>query len=588
MSKCKEAISRNKLLVAAIDFGTTYSGYAFSFRHDFERDPLKISTNTAWSSSQGKGMQSWKTPTTVLLRPDQSFDSFGYDAEDKYCDLADNEEHQDWYFFKRFKMLLHNKLGLKRDIHIPDAMGKEMPAKTIFAIAIRFIKNHLLQMIEARGIEFYEDDIFWVLTIPAIWNEPAKQFMREAAVEAGMKSDQLKLALEPEAASVYCKTVPTQRMQGEDGQSDTLGPFGPCTRYLVLDIGGGTVDVTVHEVMANGKLKELHKASGGAWGGTRVDASYFELFSNLFGHELMENFKKENKYEHLDMERDFELKKRTVKEEGARVNIHVSAAFVEYVKENMGLAPQDIVNGTNMKDKLTFRRDRIMFQGSVIKEMFDPSIQSIVDHVKEVIKSPKVQRLDKILMVGGFSECALVKKAVKAAFPDIQVVAPDEPGLAVLKGAVIFGHSPEEISSRVVRYTYGVAALGPFYEGRHPEEKRVKIGDEYFCKDSFSKFIGIDADAGDKEVIKRKYDITERDKSLAIEVYVSTEAYPLLCTEDHGCTKLGEIVINVPMGGWRAKAEVEVEFGFGGTEFTVKATEVNTQIDQEAKFDFLS
>ena len=28
-----------------------------------------------------------------------------------------------------------------------------------------------------------EDDIHWVLTVPAIWNEPAKQFMREAAVD---------------------------------------------------------------------------------------------------------------------------------------------------------------------------------------------------------------------------------------------------------------------------------------------------------------------------------------------------------------------------------------------------------------------
>lgn len=66
---------------------------------------------------------------------------------------------------------------------IQDVMGKEMPAKTIFAHSIRFLKDHLLDMIRTRGIEFYESDITWVLTIPAIWNEPAKQFMREAAVE---------------------------------------------------------------------------------------------------------------------------------------------------------------------------------------------------------------------------------------------------------------------------------------------------------------------------------------------------------------------------------------------------------------------
>ena len=30
---------REKYIVAALDFGTTYSGYAYSFKHDFKKDP---------------------------------------------------------------------------------------------------------------------------------------------------------------------------------------------------------------------------------------------------------------------------------------------------------------------------------------------------------------------------------------------------------------------------------------------------------------------------------------------------------------------------------------------------------------------
>ena len=66
-------------------------------------------------------MQSWKTPTTVLLTPDKEFDTFGFDAEDKYCELADIEEHRDWYFFKRFKMLLHGRMvGIKLSLYYFD------------------------------------------------------------------------------------------------------------------------------------------------------------------------------------------------------------------------------------------------------------------------------------------------------------------------------------------------------------------------------------------------------------------------------------------------------------------------------------
>ena len=34
--------SESFLMVGAIDFGTAYSGYAFSARWEFERDPLKV------------------------------------------------------------------------------------------------------------------------------------------------------------------------------------------------------------------------------------------------------------------------------------------------------------------------------------------------------------------------------------------------------------------------------------------------------------------------------------------------------------------------------------------------------------------
>lgn len=58
---------------------------------------------------------------------------------------------------------------------------------------------------------------------------------------------------------------------------------------------GGTVDVTVHEVKPDGTLKELHKASGGAWGGTKVDATYIELFVKIFGKDVMDQFKRDHK-----------------------------------------------------------------------------------------------------------------------------------------------------------------------------------------------------------------------------------------------------------------------------------------------------
>lgn len=98
----------SKFLVAAIDFGTTFSGYAFSFLHDYKRDPLKISANT-WTAGLGS-LVSLKTSTCVLFDSTQKFHSFGYEAEEKYSNLALDDEHYDWYYFRRFKMMLYNKM----------------------------------------------------------------------------------------------------------------------------------------------------------------------------------------------------------------------------------------------------------------------------------------------------------------------------------------------------------------------------------------------------------------------------------------------------------------------------------------------
>jgi hypothetical protein len=54
-------------------------------------------------------------------------------------------------------------------------------------------------------------------------------------------------------------------------------------------------------------------------------------------------------------------------------------------------------------------------------------------------------------MVGGFSECSLIQEAVQEAFPDKRIIIPEDAGMSVLKGAVLFGHRPDFIRSRVMK-----------------------------------------------------------------------------------------------------------------------------------------
>lgn len=80
--------------------------------------------NKSWNSGY---FLSSKTPTSILLNPDQSFLAFGYDAEYIYSILAENEfcddeeqitkeKRNQYYFFQRFKEILHKQVSSIFDI----------------------------------------------------------------------------------------------------------------------------------------------------------------------------------------------------------------------------------------------------------------------------------------------------------------------------------------------------------------------------------------------------------------------------------------------------------------------------------------
>jgi hypothetical protein len=51
-------------------------------------------------------------------------------------------------------------------------------------------------------------------------------------IQAGIDGDNLIIALEPEAASMFCKYMPVKR------GTDSLCTFQPGSKYIILDCGG--------------------------------------------------------------------------------------------------------------------------------------------------------------------------------------------------------------------------------------------------------------------------------------------------------------------------------------------------------------
>jgi len=57
-----------------------------------------------------------------------------------------------------------------------------MSAMTIFSMAINYMRNHLMDLLKKQVTDIGQSDVMFVLTVPAIWSDASKQFMREAAI----------------------------------------------------------------------------------------------------------------------------------------------------------------------------------------------------------------------------------------------------------------------------------------------------------------------------------------------------------------------------------------------------------------------
>lgn len=72
---------------------------------------------------------------------------------------------------------------------LEDITGKPVPAIDVFALSIKALVQHLMDALETRGTGVKPNDIQWVLTVPAIWTDNSKQFMRKSAEKVSIFAD---------------------------------------------------------------------------------------------------------------------------------------------------------------------------------------------------------------------------------------------------------------------------------------------------------------------------------------------------------------------------------------------------------------
>jgi molecular chaperone DnaK (HSP70) len=353
---------------------------------------------------------------------------------------------------------------------------------------------------------------------------------------------------------------------------------------------GGTADITVHEKISNGHLKELCHASDGNCGGTSIDNAFIQMVVKILGAPMITLLQQEDPTAYLDLLREFETVKRKI-ETDTTGNVNFTIPFTtinSLCERHQHDTLSSMIQSSPFASKITLRGDKMRVDADVMKSLFDKTINNIVSLVKDVLRESAAKNVPLLLLVGGFAECPLVQAAMKRNFPNKRIIIPEEAALSVLKGAVLFGHKPDYIASRVMRFSYGTEVTTLFDPDKHEQDRKYtcKFTDNIRCRGVFGEIIKQNKSVSLGTKISRRFTTsTPNQSTIIVKVHASNKETPMYVDED-GCVLIGQANIDIPLPSEEERC-VSVEYIFGNTEISMTATEELHGAKCEATFKLI-
>ncbi|KXT06443.1 hypothetical protein AC578_6080 [Pseudocercospora eumusae] len=468
-------------LIVGVDFGTTYSGVAAVY----SATPDDIDIIKTWPG--GNGITSDKVPTEIA-----------YDIDGK--NVIDNQPKAElnghgnangngvspktirWGFqFRPEESRLRCiKLFLDRNQKLPHFVSPLETAaqlrnseRTVMDAVTDYltkIYEHTMEAMTRRYGEGFikSTKVDFVLTVPAVWSDAAKNATLQAAERAGMGSrHELKLISEPEAAAVYTlKTIQPSGLRVGDN-------------YVVCDAGGGTVDLIAYKVTEISPLRVEESAvgTGGLCGSAFLNYRFEDHVKSRIGSE---------RYNHM-------------REKKPKTWMMGLKYFEEFVKRNFNEEEHSEVNvpfpGLADDEEAGLDSGFLIMSSEQVKHIFEPIIDEVIALVEGQVDAIKDKggNVSGIILVGGFGQSNYLYTRLKQHFnappPPIyterpthaaaqvpqhavEVLQPLHAWTAVVRGACVRGLEGSLVEKRRSRWHYGTSYATVFDESKHAMSDR--------------------------------------------------------------------------------------------------------------------
>ena len=316
-------------------------------------------------------------------------------------------------------------------------------ARTVVADYLGKLYDHMMAELTRRyGSLFIETTrLQWILTVPAVWSDAAKDATLQAAKQAGM-GPELTLISEPEAAAVYA-------LQAVQPQTLNIGE-----NFIVCDAGGGTVDLISYKLkqVRPLRMEESAEGLGACCGAVLLSIKFEETIRSRIGAPRFNLIRQKEPRAWQTAERYFED--------------HVKRNFDAAERRDFYVPFPGVVDDEDAGIDQGF----LTLPWTEVASIFRPIILNIIELVERQMSKLRANGKPAagIVLVGGFGQSRCLYRALQLHYATLaavsanpvirfEILQPANAWTAIVRGAVLRGlEGMELVLSRKSRRHYGV------------------------------------------------------------------------------------------------------------------------------------
>jgi len=304
---------------------------------------------------------------------------------------------------------------------------------------------------------------------------------------------------------------------------------------------------------------------------------------------VFREFKQKKPGKLIDLRREFEQNKRTYNGTND-VDITLPHALIDMYETITGSQLEVRIKNTVYSKSCKVLDESLILDQNIMDKLFGKATDKINEHIENLLNKDALTNASSILLVGGFSESAVVKRSVKKQFENrVRVIAPPAGGSVILKGAVMFGCDPDIIAARISPFTYGVSTRKPYNKDRHRAVQPKKVGEREVVDNVFDKHVEINSPimVGCKLIHKRYVVVNRKNPTVWWKIYQSKSKDPIFCSESD-CSYIGKLALEIPAHITDARIPIDLCLICRGTELEANAKLLEHEnVQVSLKFDFL-